>query len=190
MNGDLVAKGSTGQQEQSQLRRSPGRRCTHLARESLTAAAAAGGRRISDRANPEGVIMHRSAPSLAHGRTAVPNIDTDQIIPARFLTTTTKEGLGRQAFADWRYDCERRAEARLRAQTDGAPRLRDSRGRAQFRLRLSRASTRRGHCCFGFRAVVSTEIADIFRSNSLKTAAADRRRRAAHAWLLEHPACR
>ena len=31
------------------------------------------------------------------------NVDTDQIIPARFLTTTTKEGLGRQLFADWRY---------------------------------------------------------------------------------------
>jgi len=32
------------------------------------------------------------------------NIDTDQIIPGRFLTTTTKEGLGQQLFADWRYD--------------------------------------------------------------------------------------
>ena len=32
-----------------------------------------------------------------------PNIDTDQIIPARFLTTTTKDGLGKQLFADWRY---------------------------------------------------------------------------------------
>jgi 3-isopropylmalate/(R)-2-methylmalate dehydratase small subunit len=31
------------------------------------------------------------------------NVDTDQIIPARFLTTTTKEGLGRQLFSDWRY---------------------------------------------------------------------------------------
>ena len=34
------------------------------------------------------------------------NIDTDQIIPARFLTTTTREGLGRSLFADWRYDAE------------------------------------------------------------------------------------
>ncbi|MGA0104270.1 MAG: 3-isopropylmalate dehydratase small subunit, partial [Steroidobacteraceae bacterium] len=34
------------------------------------------------------------------------NIDTDQIIPARFLTTTTREGLGKALFADWRYDAE------------------------------------------------------------------------------------
>ncbi len=34
------------------------------------------------------------------------NIDTDQIIPARFLTTTTREGLGRSLFADWRYDTQ------------------------------------------------------------------------------------
>src|SRR6202051_3415672 len=41
-----------------------------------------------------------------HSRTLViasSNIDTDQIIPARFLTTTTKDGLGAQLFADWRY---------------------------------------------------------------------------------------
>ena len=37
------------------------------------------------------------------------NIDTDQIIPARFLTTTEREGLGRLAFHDWRYDSEGRA---------------------------------------------------------------------------------
>ena len=36
----------------------------------------------------------------------VTNIDTDQIIPARFLTTTTREGLGKQAFADWRYEAD------------------------------------------------------------------------------------
>jgi 3-isopropylmalate/(R)-2-methylmalate dehydratase small subunit len=39
------------------------------------------------------------------------NIDTDQIIPARFLTTTTKEGLGQQLFADWRYDAEGKPRA-------------------------------------------------------------------------------
>ena len=36
------------------------------------------------------------------------NIDTDQIIPARFLTTTVKEGLGKSLFADWRYDADGR----------------------------------------------------------------------------------
>ncbi len=40
------------------------------------------------------------------------NIDTDQIIPARFLTTTTRAGLGEHLFADWRYDAQRRAASR------------------------------------------------------------------------------
>ncbi len=41
------------------------------------------------------------------------NIDTDQIIPARFLTTTTRTGLGRQLFTDWRYAAGRGAEGRI-----------------------------------------------------------------------------
>ncbi len=96
------------------------------------------------------------------------NIDTDQIIPARFLTTTTRDGLGQHLFADWRYDAA------------GAP-------RPEFVLNRPEAAgceilvagrnigcgSSREHAPwalmdFGFRAVISTEIADIFRGNSLK----------------------
>ena len=72
------------------------------------------------------------------------NIDTDQIIPARFLTTTTKIGLGRQLFADWRY------------QSDGSP-------KPDFALNRPAAAGAQVLV-----AVISTEIADIFRGNSLK----------------------
>jgi len=95
------------------------------------------------------------------------DVDTDQIIPARFLTTTERTGLGRSLFSDWRYDAS------------GAP-------RPDFPLNASRvAGTRvlvagRNFGCgssrehapwalhdFGFRAVIATSFADIFRSNSL-----------------------
>jgi 3-isopropylmalate/(R)-2-methylmalate dehydratase small subunit len=96
------------------------------------------------------------------------NIDTDQIIPARFLTTTTREGLGRSLFADWRYDGQGESRAdfvlnRPEAQDCGILVA----GR-NFGCGSSREHAPWALLDYGFQAVVSTEIADIFRSNSLK----------------------
>jgi len=52
---------------------------------------------------PFSSLTGTAAPLLEKGR-PMPNVDTDMIIPGRFLTTTTREGLGKQLFADWRYD--------------------------------------------------------------------------------------
>jgi 3-isopropylmalate/(R)-2-methylmalate dehydratase small subunit len=104
-------------------------------------------------------------------RTAVlpmTNIDTDQIIPARFLTTTTRTGLGAHLFADWRYDAQGapRADFALnRPETHGC--------RILVAGRNLGCGSSREHAAwalldYGFRAVISTEIADIFRSNCLK----------------------
>jgi len=105
------------------------------------------------------------------------DIDTDQIIPARFLTTTTKQGLGKNLFADWRYE-------------------KDGRERAEFALNRPNnfgCGSSREHAPwalldFGIRAVVSTAIADIFRSNSLKNGLIPVIVDAAnHRWLLDNP---
>jgi 3-isopropylmalate/(R)-2-methylmalate dehydratase small subunit len=116
------------------------------------------------------------------------NIDTDQIIPGRFLTTTTKEGLGKQLFADWRYDAEGRARP------DFILNKPESRGCAILVAgRNVGCGSSREHAPwalldFGIRAVVSTEIADIFRNNSLKNGllpvVVDE---TTHAWLLANP---
>jgi 3-isopropylmalate/(R)-2-methylmalate dehydratase small subunit len=95
------------------------------------------------------------------------DIDTDQIIPARFLTTTTKEGLGKQLFADWRYqaDGSPRADFVLnRPEALGAEILVAGRN---FGCGSSREHAPWALLDYGFRAVISTEIADIFRGNSL-----------------------
>jgi 3-isopropylmalate/(R)-2-methylmalate dehydratase small subunit len=116
------------------------------------------------------------------------NIDTDQIIPARFLRTTERTGLGRHLFSDWRYD-ER-----------GAP-------RPDFVLNQGAAAgcgilvagrnfgcgSSREHAPWalldhGIRAVISTEIADIFRNNSLKNGLLPIVLGEADVdWLLAHP---
>ena len=116
------------------------------------------------------------------------NIDTDQIIPARFLTTTTRAGLGAHLFEDWRYD-ERgapRADFVLnRAESAGCAILVAGRN---FGCGSSREHAPWALLDYGFRAVVSTEIADIFRSNSLKNGLlpiiVDD---PTSAWLLAHP---
>ncbi len=96
------------------------------------------------------------------------NIDTDQIIPARFLTTTTREGLGHHAFHDWRYD------------EQGAPRPEFVLNRPEHREarilvagRNFGCGSSREHAPWalfdaGVRVVISSEIADIFRNNALK----------------------
>jgi 3-isopropylmalate/(R)-2-methylmalate dehydratase small subunit len=96
------------------------------------------------------------------------NIDTDQIIPARFLKTTSKEGLDKQLFYDWRYDAEGREKPDFILNT---PRGRNAEillGGDNFGCGSSREHAPWALTQFGFRAVISTSFADIFKANSLK----------------------
>jgi 3-isopropylmalate/(R)-2-methylmalate dehydratase small subunit len=116
------------------------------------------------------------------------NIDTDQIIPARFLTTTTRDGLGQHLFADWRYDAV--GAPRSDFVLNGAA-ARDCQilvaGR-NFGCGSSREHAPWALLDYGFRAVISTQIADIFRSNALKNGLLPVVVDAATAsWLFEHP---
>ncbi len=116
------------------------------------------------------------------------NIDTDQIIPARFLTTTTRDGLGAALFADWRYGTDGRPNPEFvlnRPEAQGCEVLVAGRN---IGCGSSREHAPWALLDFGFRAVVSTEIADIFRNNSLKNGllpvVVDE---ATHAWLVANP---
>ncbi|MDO9307139.1 MAG: 3-isopropylmalate dehydratase small subunit [Mesorhizobium sp.] len=97
------------------------------------------------------------------------NIDTDQIIPARFLTTTSREGLGKAAFYDWRYEADGspKPEAVLNRIDPTARRI--LLAGPNFACGSSREHAPWALVDFGFRAVISTSIADIFTSNALKT---------------------
>jgi 3-isopropylmalate/(R)-2-methylmalate dehydratase small subunit len=90
------------------------------------------------------------------------NVDTDQIIPARFLTVTDKAGLGRHLFADWRSvpECPLNQDSAFRRQILIAGH--------NFGCGSSREHAVWALQDFGFRAVVSTGFADIFRQNALK----------------------
>ena len=96
------------------------------------------------------------------------NIDTDQIIPARFLTTTTREGLGRSLFADWRYDAQGALRPDFVLNRPEAQGCRILVAGRNFGCGSSREHAPWALLDYGIQAVVSTEIADIFRSNSLK----------------------
>ena len=103
--------------------------------------------------------------SSCRARTSTPT----RSFPARFLRTTTREGLGKQLFSDWRYDADGSRDPDFVLNQPGGAGLQRSWSPAATSAAAPRASTRPGRCSdFGFRAVISTEIADIFRSNSLK----------------------
>src|SRR3954468_3020352 len=116
------------------------------------------------------------------------NIDTDQIIPARFLTSTSRTGFGKNLFADWRYD------PAGNPRSDFALNQPEAHG-AQILVagRNIGCGSSREHAAwalqdFGFAAVVSTEFADIFRTNCLKNGLlpvlVDEK---THDWLLANP---
>lgn len=116
------------------------------------------------------------------------DIDTDQIIAARFLTTTSKEGLGEKLFYDLRHDKDgsRREEFVLnRPEAEGCGILVAGNN---FGCGSSREHAPWALLDYGFEAVISTEIADIFRSNSLKNGlVAIVVDEVTHNWLLENP---
>jgi 3-isopropylmalate/(R)-2-methylmalate dehydratase small subunit len=101
---------------------------------------------------------------------AVNNIDTDQIIPARFLKTTSKTGLDKNLFYDWRYGANGEPKPDFvlnRPESQGAMVLLAG---ENFGCGSSREHAPWALTQFGFRAVISTSFADIFRQNSLKNA--------------------
>jgi len=96
------------------------------------------------------------------------NIDTDQIIPARFLTTTQRAGLGKGAFYDWRHDDagNLRNDSALSLAGQGTHAVLVAGG--NFGCGSSREHAPWALLDLGFRAVISSDIADIFKSNALK----------------------
>jgi 3-isopropylmalate/(R)-2-methylmalate dehydratase small subunit len=101
---------------------------------------------------------------------AVDNIDTDQIIPARFLKTISKDGLGDQLFYDWRYDAEGKPKPDFILNTAAAKQSQILLAGDNFGCGSSREHAPWALTQYGFRAVISTSFADIFRQNALKNA--------------------
>ncbi len=96
------------------------------------------------------------------------NIDTDQIIPARFLKAIDKNGMGKNLFSDWRYDAAGNPKPDFvlnQPQAQGAQILLAG---DNFACGSSREHAVWALTSFGFRAIISTSFADIFRSNALK----------------------
>lgn len=116
------------------------------------------------------------------------DIDTDQIIAARFLTTTSRHGLGKNLFFDLRYDSEGRERPGFPMNDPAAKGCEILVAGNNFGCGSSREHAPWALLDYGFRAVISTEIADIFRNNSLKNGlvpvVVDP---STHQWLLDNP---
>jgi 3-isopropylmalate/(R)-2-methylmalate dehydratase small subunit len=99
----------------------------------------------------------------------IENIDTDQIIPARFLKATTREGFGENLFRDWRYDNEGKPKA------DFVLNNKTYSGKILVAGKNFGCGSSREHAAwaiydFGFRVVISSFFADIFKNNALNNA--------------------
>jgi len=95
------------------------------------------------------------------------DVDTDQIIPARFLTTTERAGLGPSLFADWRYDASGAPRPDFPLNRPEAAGARVLVAGRNFGCGSSREHAPWALADFGFRAVVAASFADIFRANAL-----------------------
>jgi 3-isopropylmalate/(R)-2-methylmalate dehydratase small subunit len=96
------------------------------------------------------------------------NIDTDQIIPARFLKTISKAGLGDQLFCDWRYDADGKPKPDFVLNKPESKACQVLLAGDNFGCGSSREHAPWALTQYGFRAVISTSFADIFKGNSLK----------------------
>ena len=98
----------------------------------------------------------------------VNDIDTDQIIPARFLKATDKKGMGDNLFADWRYHADGSPKPDFALNRPEAAGRQILLAGDNFGCGSSREHAPWALTGFGFRAVISTSFADIFRNNALK----------------------
>ena len=98
----------------------------------------------------------------------VNDIDTDQIIPARFLKATDKKGMGDNLFADWRYNADGSPKADFVLNQPNSKDAQVLLAGDNFGCGSSREHAPWALTGFGFKAVISTSFADIFRNNSLK----------------------
>jgi 3-isopropylmalate/(R)-2-methylmalate dehydratase small subunit len=126
-----------------------------------------------------------------HGRTVVlptRDIDTDQIIAARFLTTISSEGLGKNAFYDLRYNEDGSEKADFVLNQNVADGCSILIGGNNFGCGSSREHAPWALLDYGFEAVISTQIADIFQNNALKNGllaiVIDTE---THEWLIANP---
>ncbi len=118
----------------------------------------------------------------------IKDIDTDQIIPARFLTTTTREGLGDALFYDLRFHADGRERTDFPMHKAAAAGCEILVAGNNFGCGSSREHAPWALLDFGISAVISTEIADIFRNNAVKNGLLPVVIDAAtHAWLVAHP---
>ena len=99
---------------------------------------------------------------------SVNDIDTDQIIPARFLTVTTKDGLGDGLFADWRFDEDGNKVGQFPLNQDKSHGCSILISGSNFGCGSSREHAPWALVDYGFKAILSTSFADIFRNNALK----------------------